>query len=124
MRRLSDKATKFLISFMRETMLKRILPVRSVGGATDVRRLAWLADELRKLSYPGEVVAAVVVLGWAARTPEYTDTLVDQTPVWATGHSTEALLRKYRKGWMEASGNRYWHSRLALNTAKFCCKLR
>jgi hypothetical protein len=53
LRRLNDKATKFLITFMREMMLKRILPVRSVGGATDVRRLAWLADELRKLNYPG-----------------------------------------------------------------------
>ena len=119
LRRLNDKATKFLISFMREMMLKRILPVRSVGGATDVRRLAWLASELRKLSYPGAAVAAVLVLDWAARTPEYTETFVDETPVWTTARSTEALLRQYRKGWKEASGNRYWHGRLALNTAKF-----
>ena len=119
LRRLSGKATEFLISFMREMMLKKILPVRSVGGATDVQRLAWLADELRKLSYPCEAVAAVLVFDWAARTPEYTDTFVDQTPVWSTARSTEALLRGYRKGWMKRTGDRYWHGRLALNTAKF-----
>ncbi len=112
-------ARSFLKAFMRMLFVKNIIGLQTTSEATEIARLAWLSKTLQEMQFPAAAVAALMIVDWAARTPEYTAQFIGSLIPWSHSASVAGEVEHYRVGWLHCGLRCFWTKQTRMNLRKF-----
>jgi len=122
-RRQRQRAADLLVVLMRALIQKNITPISSTSEATDVARLAWLRSCVLTAGFGEHHAAGVLILDWAARTPEFTASFIKTLGSLSKTSCVPDFLRAYRDGWLTCEFQCFWHARTKMNLGMFLQQL-
>ena len=118
-RRDTRSAKGFVKKFIGLLFEKRILQITHTGQACDVARLEWLCKCMDERNMPFVAIAAISVLDWAVRSPEYTGIYISSLSLWTERSSVACEVDRYLYYWSTCQCKSFWSKHTALNLRKF-----